>query len=93
MEFLIALPCTCLWQLRSAYIGCGCNGAVYLVNMPEVSDNILTSSYCDIQGFELPGGVRCSDVLSLADCDVVSRPERPVPGVRGERGVGGKVGS
>ena len=33
-------------------VECGCNGAVYLVNMPEVSEEITTSGYCDIQGYE-----------------------------------------
>ena len=33
-------------------VGCDCNAAVYLVQMDEVSPSIVSSGYCDIQGYD-----------------------------------------
>ena len=42
-------------------VGCGCNAAVYLVKMPEVSDSLVNSAYCDIQGFDDPTRSACAE--------------------------------
>ena len=43
-------------------VECGCNAAIYLVEMAEVSDNILTSGYCDIQGYDSDEMEACTEL-------------------------------
>lgn len=42
-------------------VGCGCNGAVYLVAMDEASSHIA-SGYCDIQGYDIPDVAPCVEL-------------------------------
>jgi hypothetical protein len=53
-------------------VGCGCNGAVYLVAMPSTGSSHLSSGYCDIQGYDI------ADVTPCVELDLIEGNRKAV---------------
>ena len=55
-------------------VGCGCNAAAYLVEMGDTSSSVMSSDYCDIQGFDSPDIRPCLSSISSRASQRCRRP-------------------
>ena len=53
-------------------VGCGCNAAAYLVEMGDTSSSVMSSDYCDIQGFDSP------DIRPCVELDLIEGNRKAV---------------